>query len=106
MVGSLVFVLVFHELREVIKRALAVRITHVLDMALIFTRLVTKALITFIIDHLIAAALLAVEWLDIEDATAKVLQDTEVVQFSHVVHWVNTYPLCRVRSQILILLDI
>ena len=78
-----------HHLWEVIQAINTVRVTLILDTALIAATWGLEAFVSLVVHNLIAAAVLIRVWAYVQDATAKVSQDTEVLEIAQVVDWVQ-----------------
>ena len=76
-------------LREIIDRLIAVWITLEFHMGFVALLRVTKALIALIINNIVATAVVKIVWLNHVDLTAKILQDSEVLQLVDVVNWIK-----------------
>ena len=65
------------------------RVTLVIDMALIAACWVTKAVIALVVNNLKAAMRLVFVRSNIDDATSKVPKHTEVLKFTQVFKWIK-----------------
>lgn len=76
------------KLGEVLDVLVALRITHVLNMALVVAHWVHQAGITLVIDDLESRPLRVVEGAHIDDAAAQVLEHFEILNVLHLGDWV------------------
>ena len=68
------------QLREIVKTILTIGIALILYMGLVLSAWLVDTLVAFIVDHLVAATLIVMVGSHVEDAAAKVLEDSEVVE--------------------------
>ena len=67
---------------------------------------VTKALIALIINNIVATAVVKIVWLNHVDLTAKILQDSEVLQLVDVINWIKILFARLVRIEISVLAEL
>ena len=93
-------------LREVVHVVVAVRVADVLNVRLVAATWFIDALVALVVNNLIATAIFVVERTDIENTTAQVLEDSEVVQLLHVIKWIEVKLSVIVRVEVCIALHI